>query len=259
MLQEKVTLNNPKLAEEIAELVCQRQSPAYSPVHDAGAIADAIINKLRGQVNLDLCLPEQTAAIPPAPESLHPDEMTEDVPQDDNDLPQVSDHPAEERRCLACKQPRTRHSRLWCEACRVFLRRSHKATAEGRPFACHNIRHQQKPDFENCRGCRARRLHDLETQACHPEDSDDADGDIGFRRGGECNPRVPPLRITVNPPTSHPPTFKRARARSAGSPPEPSFQQPAPVAPPVPSTSFRQPAPEAPPSRPPLSAHAPRR
>ncbi|KAF6197841.1 hypothetical protein GE061_008811 [Apolygus lucorum] len=259
MLQEKVTLTNPKLAEEIAELVCQRQSPAYSPVHDAGAIADAILNKLKGQANLSLCLPEPTTTIPPAPESLHPDEMTEDVPQDDNDLPQESDNPAEERRCLACKQPRTRHSRLWCEACRVFLRRSHKATAEGRPFACHNIRHQQKPDFENCRGCRARRLHDLETQACHPEDSDDADGDIGFRRGGECNPRVPPLRITVNPPTSHPPTFKRARARSAGSPPEPGFQQPTPTAPPVPSTSFRQPAPEAPPARPPLSTHAPRR
>ncbi|KAF6210847.1 hypothetical protein GE061_013958 [Apolygus lucorum] len=58
MLQEKVTLTNPKLAEEIAELVCQRQSPAYSPVHDAGAIADAILNKLKGQVNLSLCLPQ---------------------------------------------------------------------------------------------------------------------------------------------------------------------------------------------------------
>ncbi|KAF6201441.1 hypothetical protein GE061_005890 [Apolygus lucorum] len=152
MLQEKVTLTNPKLAEEIAELVCQRQSPAYSPVHDAGAIADAILNKLKGQVNLSLCLPEPTTTIPPAPESLHPEDLMEDAPQDNDDLPQESDHPAEERRCLACKQPRTRHSRLWCEACRVFLRRSHKATAEGRPFACHNLRHQQKPDFENCRG-----------------------------------------------------------------------------------------------------------
>ncbi|KAF6210848.1 hypothetical protein GE061_013959 [Apolygus lucorum] len=56
-------------------------------------------------------------------------------------------------------------------------------------------------------------------------------------------------------------TFKRARARSAGSPPEPgtSSQQSTLVAPPVPSVGFRQPAPEAPPARPPLSAHAPRR
>ncbi|KAF6197520.1 hypothetical protein GE061_008484 [Apolygus lucorum] len=139
----------------------------------------------------------------------------------------------------------------------MFLRRSRKATAEGHPFTCNNAHHQQRPDTTNCRGCRAKKLDALEAEILHPEDSDDADEGIGFRRGGECNPRVPPLRITVN---RSP--LKRARARSAASTPAappvpgPSFAQSAPVAPPVPRSSFAQSTPAAPPVALPLRAQA---
>ncbi|KAF6210547.1 hypothetical protein GE061_013653 [Apolygus lucorum] len=237
---------------QIAELVAQLQSPTYSPIHDAAAIAEAILEKLRSCVNMSLCVPAQVTELPPEPASQPMEETFEDQLPDEE-----SDHPAQERQCIACNRNRAHNSRLWCEACRMFLRRSRKATAEGHPFTCNNAHHQQRPDTTNCRGCRAKKLDALEAEILHPEDSDDADEGIGFRRGGECNPRVPPLRITVN---RSP--LKRARARSAASTPAappvpgPSFAQSAPVAPPVPRSSFAQSTPAAPPVALPLRAQA---
>ncbi|KAF6215385.1 hypothetical protein GE061_010137 [Apolygus lucorum] len=235
---------NPNLAVQIAEVVTQLQSPTYSPVHDAAAIADAILERLRGRVDMSLCVPARITEAPPAPEPLQQEEMTEDLT-----LAEESDQRTTDGGCIACGQQRTRHSRQWCEACRVFLRRSRKAAMEGRPIRCTDLRHQQNPDTTNCRGCRAQRLHALADQASHPEDSDDADEGIGFRRGGECNPRVPPLRLTVDRAS-----FKRARARSASSPPAAP-----PASPGLPGPSFRQPTPVAPPSHPPPPAHAQKR
>ncbi|KAF6204332.1 hypothetical protein GE061_002673 [Apolygus lucorum] len=235
---------NPNLAVQIAEVVTQLQSPTYSPVHDAAAIADAILERLRGRVDMSLCVPARITEAPPAPEPLQQEEMTEDLT-----LAEESDQRTTDGGCIACGQQRTRHSRQWCEACRVFLRRSRKAAMEGRPIRCTDLRHQQNPDTNNCRGCRAQRLHALADQASHPEDSDDADEGIGFRRGGECNPRVPPLRLTVDRAS-----FKRARARSASSPPAAP-----PASPGLPGPSFRQPTPVAPPSHPPPPAHAQKR
>ncbi|KAF6209453.1 hypothetical protein GE061_015200 [Apolygus lucorum] len=243
---------NPNLAVQIAELVAQLQSPTYSPIHDAAAIAEAILEKLRSCVNMSLCIPAQVTELPPEPASQPMEETFEDPLPDEE-----SDHPAQERQCIACNRNRAHNSRLWCEACRMFLRRSRKATAEGHPFTCNNAHHKQRPDTTNCRGCRAKKLDALEAEILHPEDSDDADEGIGFRRGGECNPRVPPLRITVN---RSP--LKRARARSAASTPAvppvpgPSFAQSAPVAPPVPKPSFAQSTPAAPPVALPLRAQA---
>ncbi|KAF6201722.1 hypothetical protein GE061_004117 [Apolygus lucorum] len=55
------------LAADIAELVSQRQAPAYSPIHDATALAAAVIEKLKGEVNLTLRQPDPPAVEPPVP------------------------------------------------------------------------------------------------------------------------------------------------------------------------------------------------
>ncbi|KAF6197346.1 hypothetical protein GE061_020298, partial [Apolygus lucorum] len=182
---------NPNLAVQIAELVAQLLSPTYSPIHDAAAIAEAILEKLRSCVTMSLCVPAQVTEVPPEPASQPMEETFEDQLPDEE-----SNHPAQERQCIACNRNRAHNSRLWCEACRMFLRHSRKATAEGHPFTCNNAHHQQRPDTTNCRGCRAKKLDALEAEILHPEDSDDADEGIGFRRGEDCNPQVPPLRIT---------------------------------------------------------------
>ncbi|KAF6198649.1 hypothetical protein GE061_008401 [Apolygus lucorum] len=241
------------LAAEIAELVSQRQAPAYSPIHDATALAAAVIEKLRGEVNLTLRQPD-----PPAVEPLVPMDQPEEDVEPESDLEQEepedapeeashtedSDHPVQRRVCVACGKPRAHNSQLWCEACRAFLRRSKKAAAEGNPSRCNDSRHRHQPDVANCRGCRLQHLQSLDTKASQSEDGDCASEDIGFPRGGECDRRISPLRITMRPSSN---TCKRARPRSAGSPP---------AALPSTSAELPMPPPAAPPTAPPPPAHA---
>ncbi|KAF6203996.1 hypothetical protein GE061_002335 [Apolygus lucorum] len=241
------------LAADIAELVSQRQAPAYSPIHDATALAAAVIEKLKGEVNLTLRQPDPPAVEPPVPmdqpeEDVDPEsdlehEEPEDAPEEASHT-EDSDHPVQRRVCVACGKPRAHNSRLWCEACRAFLRRSKKAAAEGNPIRCNDSRHRHQPDVTNCRGCRLQHLQSLDAKASQSEDGDCASEDIGFPRGGECDRRISPLRITMRP-TSN--TCKRARPRSAGSPP---------AALPSTSAELPMPPPVAPPTAPPPPAHA---
>ncbi|KAF6207481.1 hypothetical protein GE061_015927 [Apolygus lucorum] len=260
------TLDPRDWANHIVELVTQRQSPAYSPIHDVGAIARAILNHMRDEVNWELRQPEQPAIAPAAV----PDEQAASVPSTSRNVPIASvpstsmeelpyseelagedshteddEQPASRRTCLACGRLRAHNSRLWCEACRTFLRRSRKATADGHPIACKDSRHRQKPEISTCRGCRAKHLQTLEAAATRPLEGSDAAEDNGFQRGGECDRRIPPLRITVRSTSSS--SIKRSR--SMGSPPM--------AAPAV--TELPPPPPGAPPAASPLRAHAPSR
>ncbi|KAF6207862.1 hypothetical protein GE061_016311 [Apolygus lucorum] len=98
---------NPNLAVQIAELVAQLQSPTYSPIHDAAAIAEAILEKLRSCVNMSLCVPAQVTELPPEPASQPMEETFEDPLPDEE-----SDHPAQERQCIACNRNTAHNSRL---------------------------------------------------------------------------------------------------------------------------------------------------
>ncbi|KAF6200994.1 hypothetical protein GE061_005441 [Apolygus lucorum] len=274
-------------ADRIAELIVQKQSPAYSPIHDSGAIARAILIELRQHVSWQLHDAEQDASAPAtshenlaasAPTTSHehlaasaPSTSRESLPASVSSMPreelvataptasrselpqaegtmyesqsEEEDRPVAERRCIACGRTRDHNSRLWCEACRAFLRRAKKAAIDGRPITCKDPRHRQNPDNAACRGCRAKHLQTLEAATTQPTDGRCAAEDIGFQRGGECDRRVPPLRITVRSSSS---STKRPRARSAGSPP-----MTAPAAEELPP-----PPPVAPPAAPPLRAHA---
>ncbi|KAF6202339.1 hypothetical protein GE061_004737 [Apolygus lucorum] len=275
-------------ADRIAELIVQKQSPAYSPIHDSGAIARAILIELRQHVSWQLHDAEQDASAPAtshenlaasAPTTSHehlaasaPSTSRESLPASVSSMPreelvatapttsrselpqaegtvydsqsEEEDRPVAERRCIACGRTRDHNSRLWCEACRAFLRRAKKAAIDGRPITCKDPRHRQNPDNAACRGCRAKHLQTLEAATTQPTDGRCAAEDIGFQRGGECDRRVPPLRITVR--TTPASSTKRPRARSAGSPP-----MTAPAAEELPP-----PPPVAPPAAPPLRAHA---
>ncbi|KAF6203443.1 hypothetical protein GE061_001774 [Apolygus lucorum] len=275
-------------ADRIAELIVQKQSPAYSPIHDSGAIARAILIELRQHVSWQLHDAEQDASAPAtshenlaasAPTTSHehlaasaPSTSRESLPASVSSMPreelvatapttsrselpqaegtvydsqsEEEDRPVAERRCIACGRTRDHNSRLWCEACRAFLRRAKKAAIDGRPITCKDPRHRQNPDNATCRGCRAKHLQTLEAATTQPTDGRCAAEDIGFQRGGECDRRVPPLRITVR--TTPSSSTKRPRARSAGSPP-----MTAPAAEELPP-----PPPVAPPAAPPLRAHA---
>ncbi|KAF6199397.1 hypothetical protein GE061_001252 [Apolygus lucorum] len=262
------TLDPRDWADHIVELVTQRQSPAYSPIHDAGAIARAIMNHMKDEVNWELRQPEQPAIAPAAvpteqaaslpstsrsvPIASVPSTSMDDLPHSE-ELADEESHTEDEeptaitRTCIACGKLRAHNSRLWCEACRTFLRRAKKATADGHPITCKDPRHRHKPEVIACRGCRARHIQTLEAAATRPSEGSDAAEDNGFQRGEECDRRVPPLRLTVR--SATPSSIKRARSRSTGSPP---VSAPA-------AAELPPPPPGAPPAAPPLRAHAPSR
>ncbi|KAF6201335.1 hypothetical protein GE061_005783 [Apolygus lucorum] len=215
-------------ADRIAELIVQKQSPAYSPIHDSGAIARAILIELRQHVSWQLHDAEQDASAPAtshenlaasAPTTSHehlaasaPSTSRESLPASVSSMPreelvatapttsrselpqaegtmyesqsEEEDRPVAERRCIACGRTRDHNSRLWCEACRAFLRRAKKAAIDGRPITCKDPRHRQNPDNAACRGCRAKHLQTLEAATTQPTDGRCAAEDIGFQRGG---------------------------------------------------------------------------
>ncbi|KAF6199696.1 hypothetical protein GE061_005994 [Apolygus lucorum] len=149
-------------ADRIAELIVQKQSPAYSPIHDSGAIARAILIELRQHVSWQLHDAEQDASAPAtshenlatsAPTTSH-EHLAASAPSTSREsLPaSVSSMPREE---LVATAPTTSRSELPQAEGTMYESQSEeedRPVAERRCIACgRNRDHNSRLWCEACR------------------------------------------------------------------------------------------------------------
>ncbi|KAF6198862.1 hypothetical protein GE061_006885 [Apolygus lucorum] len=175
-------INMAELARLISENLKIERAPPYSPIVDVTRITNLVEERLEAKQKAAAQHPtslsetaevsELTADLPPlrlSTSSTSEDESTTVVqPATITPIEQSAStsttRPAatakasrkSDRRCLACGKARAHNSRLWCEACRMFLVRAKKAAETDKPYTCVVTSHNNKPDTTNCRGCRLR-------------------------------------------------------------------------------------------------------
>ncbi|KAF6197709.1 hypothetical protein GE061_008675 [Apolygus lucorum] len=173
-------INMAELARLISENLKIERAPPYSPIVDVTRITNLVEERLEAKQKAAAQHPtslsetaevsELTADLPPlrlSTSSTSEDESTTVVqPATITPIEQSAStsttRPAatakasrkSDRRCLACGKARAHNSRLWCEACRMFLVRAKKAAETDKPYTCVVTSHNNKPDTTNCRGCR---------------------------------------------------------------------------------------------------------
>ncbi|KAF6198765.1 hypothetical protein GE061_006787 [Apolygus lucorum] len=191
-------INMAELARLISENLKIERAPPYSPIVDVTRITNLVEERLEAKQKAAAQHPtslsetaevsELTADLPPlrlSTSSTSEDESTTVVqPATITPIEQSTStsttRPAatakasrkSDRRCLACGKARAHNSRLWCEACRMFLVRAKKAAETDKPYTCVVTSHNNKPDTTNCRGCRLQCDCDTRgssNQTCNPE------------------------------------------------------------------------------------------
>ncbi|KAF6198198.1 hypothetical protein GE061_007945 [Apolygus lucorum] len=185
-------INMAELARLISENLKIERAPPYSPIVDVTRITNLVEERLEAKQKAAAQHPtslsetaevsELTADLPPlrlSTSSTSEDESTTVVqPATITPIEQSAStsttRPAatakasrkSDRRCLACGKARAHNSRLWCEACRMFLVRAKKAAETDKPYTCVVTSHNNKPDTTNCRGCRLRKPVPTTTVHC---------------------------------------------------------------------------------------------
>ncbi|KAF6208695.1 hypothetical protein GE061_017153 [Apolygus lucorum] len=199
-------INMAELARLISENLKIERAPPYSPIVDVTRITNLVEERLEAKQKAAAQHPtslsetaevsELTADLPPlrlSTSSTSEDESTTVVqPATITPIEQSAStsttRPAatakasrkSDRRCLACGKARAHNSRLWCEACRMFLVRAKKAAETDKPYTCVVTSHNNKPDTTNCRGCRLRQLQEIEETLEAAENPEVANEGIGL-------------------------------------------------------------------------------
>lgn len=182
--------NSAAFAQEVADCLRLLRTPTPSPGFDLDRLAAEVVRRLRASTPVVGSLAKRsrsrspTISPPPGIVPLAARSSQELQPQ-----------------CLACPRPRTKFSKLWCEACRHFLQRVQQAQRKGRALpTCLDLSHSAtEAESKVCRGCRSRRLLRLEADALGPDVSKSAGVTTGFVGGGGCDRQ--PLRIRIGVPT----------------------------------------------------------
>ncbi|KAF6198723.1 hypothetical protein GE061_006745 [Apolygus lucorum] len=172
-------INMAELARLISENLKIERAPPYSPIVDVNRITNLVEERLAAKQKAAAQHPtslsetaevsELTADLPPLrlstsstsgdesttvvqPATVTPIEQTASTSTTRPAATAKASHKSD-RRCLACGKARAHNSRLWCEACRMFLVRAKKAAENDKPYTCVVTSHNNKPDTTNCRGC----------------------------------------------------------------------------------------------------------